>query len=175
MLPGRKDFYGKGRDRLDLTRYKAIFIVVGIVLGVVLLVALGLPRLVHIKPGLSPQERQLAQYEYKKIEVNERRPATVSGLKNPMLGVVAAGASGKGYPAESLTQLAPPGTPEKDTAGENVPKVSMVVIKDRSRMAIINGEVVREGDRTKRGKVLRITRNGVLIKNGEGEQWLRIE
>jgi hypothetical protein len=33
---------------------------------------------------------------------------------------------------------------------------------------------VREGDGISQGRVARIERNGVLIKNREGEQWLKI-
>ncbi len=158
-----------------MERYKAIFIAVGIVLGVVCLVIFGLTYLVHVKSGLSPQEKLLAQYQYQKVEINERKPAVFAGLKNPMTGGSMAGTSGKGYPPESLAELAPPGKEEKGAGQEKPPGVSLVVINSRGRMAIINGEVVKEGDRTKNGKIIRISRNGVLIKSEEGERWVNIE
>ena len=156
---------------MDLTRYKAILIAVGTVLGVALAVAYGLSHFVHFKSGLSPQEQQLARYEYQKVEIRERKPAVFSGLTNPMTTK----GGGRGYPSESLAQLAPQGGQAGDAGADKPSVVSMVVIRDRYKMAIINGEVVKEGDRTKNGRILRITKNGVLIKNTEGEQWLKIE
>lgn len=158
-----------------MERYKAILIAVGMVLGVVCVVIFGLTYLVHVKPGLSPQERQLAQYQYKKVEINERKPLVYAGLKNPLTAGSEAVVSGRGYPSESLAVLAPPGKEEKGAGQEEPPGVSLVVIKDRKKMAIINGEVVKEGDRTKNGRILRITRNGVLMKSEEGERWINIE
>ena len=159
---------------MDLTRYKAILIAVGTVLGIIMVVTYGLSHFVHFKSGLSPQEQQLARYEYQKVEIRERKPAVFSGLTNPM-APAGRGTAGRGYPSESLAWLAPQGASEKDAPAEKPPGVSMVIIRDRYKMAIINGEVVKEGDRTKNGRVLRITKNGVLIKNTEGEQWLKIE
>ncbi len=158
-----------------MERYKAIFIAVGIVLGIVCIVIFGLTYLVHVKPGLSPQERQLAQYQYRKVEINERKPQVYAGLKNPLASGNGTAVSGKGYPPESLAVLAPPGREEKGAGQEEPPGVSLVVIKDRRKMAIINGEVVKEGDRTKNGRILRITRSGVLMKSEEGERWINIE
>ena len=159
---------------MDLTRYKAILIAVGTVLGVALAVAYGLSHFVHFRSGLSPQEQQLARYEYQKVEIRERKPVVFSGLTNPM-APVGRGAAGSGYPSESLAQLAPQGGQAGDAGADKPSVVSMVIIRDRYKMAIINGEVVKEGDRTKNGRILRITKNGVLIKNTEGEQWLKIE
>ncbi len=160
-----------------MERYKAILIAVGVVLGVALVVIFGVTHLVHVKPALSSQERQLAQYQYQKVEITERKPAVFSGLKNPMgpaataAATASAGASRKDYPAESLSALAPQGGGDPKGA----PALSLILLKEGKRMAIINGEVVKEGDRTASGKVLRITRSGVLVKNTEGERWIKIE
>lgn len=158
-----------------MERYKTILIAVGVVLCIACLVIFGLTYLVHVKPRLSPQEQQLAQYQYQKVEINERKSAVYAALKNPFTVSSASGISGKGYPAQPLAELAPQGKEEKAGGLEKPPGVSLVVIKDRRKMAIINGEVVKEGDRTKNGKVLRITKNGVLMKSEEGERWINIE
>jgi hypothetical protein len=39
----------------------------------------------------------------------------------------------------------------------------------------VNGNVVREGDMTKNGKVKKIAKDSILLKDGEGEKWLKIE
>lgn len=159
---------------MDIARYKAILIALGAVAGIVCLAIFVPAYFVEVSPRLSPQEQQLAQYQYQEVEVEERKPLTFSGLRNPMTGGDPAVVNGKGYPPEALTQLAPAGGPPQDP-GAGAQGVSMVVIKDRSRMAIVGGEVVKEGDRTRHGKVMRITKSGVLMKSEEGERWLYIE
>lgn len=160
-------------------RYKAVFTAIVIVAGAICLVIIGMPYAVHIKPRLSPQEQQLAGYQYQKVEMSERKAGAFSGLTNPMTnrsGLTApSGEAGRdGYPKENLAELAPQGK-DQQLAVEKPPAVSLISIKDRSRMAIVNGEVVKEGDRTKHGKIIRITRSGVLMKTQEGQRWMNIE
>lgn len=56
----------------------------------------------------------------------------------------------------------------------NDTRLSLVVISDNSKMAIINGQVVREGDRINGIKVKKIEPARVLIKDKESE-WLYLE
>ncbi len=160
-------------------RYKAVFTAIVIVAGAIGLVIIGMPYAVHIKPRLSPQEQQLAGYQYQKVEMSERKAGVFSGLTNPMTNrfglTPSSGEAGRdGYPKENLAEIAPQGK-DRQPAVEKPPAVSFVVIKDRSKIAIVNGEVVKEGDRTKHGKIIRITKNGVLMKNQEGQRWINIE
>lgn len=161
-----------------MTRYKAAITAVAIVIGLAGLIIVGIPYMIRIKPSLSAQEQQLAGYQYNKIELNERDTRFFSGLRNPMKASISspAGKAGPGdYPAERLADLAPPGKAVQDPPVEQPPGVSFIVIKDRSRMAIVNGEAVREGDRIRNGKIMRITKTGVLIKTQEGQRWVYIE
>lgn len=160
-----------------MIRHNAILTAIAIVIGLAGLIVIGMPYVVHIKPKLSAQEQQLAGYQYEKVELNERNRQVFSGLRNPMTDAVSPpGKAGRnGYPGENLADLAPPGKTGQPPAAGQPPGVSFIVIRDRSRMAIVNGEVVREGDRTNQGKIMRITKTGVLIKNQEGQRWVYVE
>lgn len=77
----------------------------------------------------------------------------------------------------------PPGVPPApDTAppassqeiGSAGPTVTFIMIDSSKRAAIINGKIVREGDRFEQGTVARIERTRVLVRAGKGEQWLHL-
>jgi hypothetical protein len=55
------------------------------------------------------------------------------------------------------------------------PTVSMIIVNDQTRLAIINGKVVKEGDRHAQWRVARIEKNRVLLREGKDEQWLRLD
>ena len=42
-------------------------------------------------------------------------------------------------------------------------------------MAIIDGKVVREGERFNKATVARIEKGRILLKEGKGEQWLKLK
>jgi hypothetical protein len=111
---------------------------------------------------LSPAERGILMFRHEKLWMKERQFAMVSALKNPMEH----GTFGKkGYPSVKLLDIAPP---ERQ-------RVSLVVIRGEKRIAIIDNLVVREGDSMNEGRITRIEKNGVLVKNKEGERWLKIQ
>ena len=111
---------------------------------------------------LSPAERGILMFRHEKLSMKERQFAMVSALKNPMehgnLGK-------KGYPSVKLSDIAPP-------EGQ---RVSLVVIRGEKRIAIVDNLVVREGDSMNEGRIARIEKNGGLVKNKEGERWLKIQ
>jgi hypothetical protein len=94
-----------------------------------------------------------------------KAPETVSGLKSP---IELAGLSQRGYPGAPLSSVAPrKAMPD--------PLVSLVVLREQVKMAIVGGVVVKEGDNTRIGQVKKITNDGVLITGKEGEKWLKIK
>lgn len=132
---------------------------------VIIMVIFGISML-NIKPSLLPQERQLVQFNYEKVGIIERTPAAVTGVSSPFSGTEDAQ---KDFPPVDLAELAPPGG-EK---GEGQ-RISMVLIKDRTKIAIVDGVVVREGDKFKNGLIKKIDKNGILLRDNEGERWLTI-
>ncbi len=143
--------------------YKKFAILIGGSAAVIVLIIVGVS---HIKFGfaLSPLERNILLFSYDKVKITDRKPLIVTNLISP---VEVAALSKKGYPNVPLSSIAP-----GDKAVEQ--KVSLILIRNGKKIAIINNLVVKEGDSIDLGKVARIEKEGVLIRNKEGEQWLKM-
>jgi hypothetical protein len=143
--------------------YKKFAMLIG---GSVVIIVLFIVGLSHVKFGLalSPMERNILLFSYNKVKITERKPLIVSALISP---VDIATSSKGGYPKVPLSDIAP-----GDKAKEQ--KVSLILIRGGKKIAIINNLVVKEGDSINLGKIARIEKGGVLIRNKEGEQWLKM-
>lgn len=146
--------------------FKDIIRLIVVTVVVVIVVIFGMSML-KMKPSLLPHERQLVQFDYKKVGIIERTPVVVTGVNNPFAGTEDAQ---KDFPPLDLSKLAPPG--EEKGGGQ---RVSMILIKDRTKIAIVDGLVVKEGDKFKDGRIKEIDKNGILLKDNEGERWLTIK
>jgi hypothetical protein len=111
---------------------------------------------------LSPAERGILLFRHEKLLIKERQFTMMSTLKNPM---ESGSMERKGYPSVKLADIAPP----------EQQRVSLVLIRGEKRIAIIDKHVVREGDSINEGRIVRIEKGGVLVKNKEGERWLKIQ
>ena len=121
--------------------------------------------MVRVTPALSPLEQELSGFSYKKSAVLRKQPLTVTYLKSPVELPVAAQ---KDFPRIPLSEIFPPETKKEK-------KVLLIMVSDNRKMAIINDIVVKEGDAVDDGRVEKIEKNRVLIKNKKGEEWLKIE
>jgi hypothetical protein len=157
--------------------YKDIIILIAATLVMVIIIVFGLSYIIDIKPSLSPQEKRFARFSYEKVKIVERKPAVLANTRSPLEDKEGGGA--KDFPSEALADIAPAIRDEKNKGVEKekntTQKLSLILIKDRARLAIVNGIVVREGDMTKSGKVQKITKDGIILKDSEGEKWLKIE
>jgi hypothetical protein len=147
-------------------RFNDIIRLIAATIVAILVIVFGMSML-KMKSSLLPHERQLVQFNYEKVGIVERIPAVVSGISNPFSGTEDAHGD---FPRVALAELVPPGG-EK---GEEQ-RISMVLIKDHTKIAIVDGVVVREGDRFKDSLVKKIDKNGILLKDNEGERWVTIK
>jgi hypothetical protein len=145
--------------------YKNIITLMTMSLASILILIIGL-SFIKFKPSLFPRENELTQFNYERVKIIERNTVVVSGLKSPI--EIPSYSEKKDFPTTSLTDVVPV-TPIEEL------KVSFVLIRDHAKMAIISGKVVREGDVIKAGKIKKIQKDGVLIKEKEGEKWLKIK
>ena len=156
--------------------YKGITILIAATLLAVVTVVFGLAYIIDIKPSLSSQEKRFARFSYEKANIVERKPVTPANMNSPL---EVAGGRTKDFPSEALTDIAPVvrGGKNSDIGKEQnaTQNLSLVLVKDNTKLAIVNGDVVREGDMTRNGKVKKITKDGIILKDGEGEKWLKIE
>ena len=129
-------------------------------LVVIVLVIFGISQ-IDFDLSLSPAERGVLLFRYEKQTIKERQPHVASVLKNPM---ELSSGERKGYPPVKLTDIAP----------VDRQRVSFVLIRGEKRIAIVDNLVVREGDSINNGRIARIEKGGVLVKNKEGEWWLKI-
>lgn len=124
------------------------------------LVAFGLFQ-VNFDLALSPAEKGILLFKYEKQNIKERQATVVAALRNP---IESGPIEKKGYPSVKLSDIAP----------VDQQRVSFILIRGEKKIAIIDNLIVREGDTVNEGRIARIEKGGVLVKNKEGERWLKI-
>jgi hypothetical protein len=148
---------------------KINLLMAAIPLGLVLLVIL--VSQVEFGTVLSPAERELLHFRGEPVPAMvPREPLALGPVQSPVPLVFA---SDQGFPPEPLADVAPPG--ERPPAGDRQLNLSLIVINRGKKFAIISGAVVKEGDVVDQRRILRIERNQVLLKDKEGERWLKID
>jgi len=120
---------------------------------------------VRFKDTLSPVEQELLRFSYKKRAVIQKQPLTVTRIESPIELPVAVQ---QDFPKTPLSEVFPQEIKKRK-------KVLLILISNSRKMAIINDIVVKEGDIIDHGKVKKIEKNRVLIKDEEGEEWIRIQ
>ncbi|MEK7238872.1 MAG: hypothetical protein AAB012_05180 [Nitrospirota bacterium] len=137
---------------------------ISIVFPVILIIILVLiANSIHFKGKFSEIEMQTLKFTPSDIMLKQKERAQVrEDLKSP-IDFTRAGSGGL-FPTVALDTLAP-----QAEGG-----LSLVVISGKSRMAIIKGVVVKEGDSIDGVKIVRIEPDRVLLKD-KTTQWLYME
>jgi len=119
--------------------------------------------------SLSPMERKLFSFNHETIPKIAERPIMHTGsLKSP---IILTKSSVKGFPDTPLTVLSPPSSP----ASPAEKRVSMILINKNKKIAVIDGKLLNEGDTLDKHRISKIEKDRVLLKNKEGEKWLKLE
>ena len=144
-----------------------------LIIGLPVLVILSLLVVSQVTFGvaLSPQEQALLDFRSESIpRMVQRNPPALARVASPIPLVMA---SEKDYPQELLGDIAPAkgGNPTE----ERQLAVSLIVVGRGKKLAIISGVVTKEGDVIDQQRVVRIERDRVLLKDKEGERWLRLD
>jgi hypothetical protein len=147
-----------------LNVYKNLIIL--ILLSVVIVFPLyeGVKR-VTFKPFLLPQELELEGLSLEQVKIIRRESDIVSGLGSPLGGP---SEPKKDFPAVPLPQAL-------NQASSGRKKISLTLIKDGQRIAIINNHVVKEGEFAGKGKVLKIEIGRVLIRENGMDRWFDLD
>jgi len=144
-----------------------------LIVGLPAVVILVLLLVSHVKFGvaLSPQEKGMLEFRSESMpQIAQRKPSAPGMIASPIPLVLA---SEKDFPRELLGDLAPA---KGGTAAEKRPlSVSLIVVGQGRKLAIIGGIVTKEGDVIDRQRVVEIERDKVLLKDKEGERWLRLD
>lgn len=123
-------------------------------------VAVVLLSTVEMKPTLLPIENEVLAFSFLFPPPIEKKNLSFDDLRSPIT------VHGKDYPPIALAELAP----AQGLATDN--PVSLIVVGKTTKLAILKGTVVKEGDIFQGTRVLRIEKDGVLLKNGKEEKWL---
>jgi hypothetical protein len=116
--------------------------------------------------SLSPLEKKLFYFNYESTpKIIERIPAPVKSIKSP---IVISKLPERGFPDAPLISVTPP------LSGADR-KVSLIFVNRDRKMAIIDGNLLHEGDVFDHHRIARIEKDKVLLKNKEGEKWLKLE
>jgi hypothetical protein len=117
--------------------------------------------------SLSPMERKLFTFKYETVpKIVEKKYLQFNLLKNPFTNSRVT--PQRDFPTPPLAGLSPPPTGASK-------KVTLILINQSRRMAIIDDKAVNIGDRVDNYSVKAIEKNRVLLKNKEGEIWLILE
>jgi MSHA biogenesis protein MshK len=82
-----------------------------------------------------------------------------------------AGAQGLTDPTRPPAALLPEAAPASDASG---PALQSILISPTRKLAIINGQTVRPGDKVGDARVVRITENEVVLRDGRQSQTLKL-
>lgn len=121
--------------------------------------------LVKLKPVLSPTERALSRFSYEKVHLIDKQPLQVTKLDSPIK-----------MPDHSQKDILR--VPISGAALHNeieAKRISLILISDGLKMAIIDGTVVNEGDVINNCKIVKIEKDKILLKAQGGEAWIKIE
>lgn len=122
---------------------------------------------IHFKPGLSKREKEILGYTYEKPIIAERSHLTVAGLTSPVRPETDSRqqASSAQFPVEPLPRIAAPAPKER-------PVLSLVVVNEGRKTAIIDGRILHEGEKINGWTVARISTDRVLLTGEKGEEWI---
>lgn len=134
-----------------------------------------------VAPLLTTPEKELLAFRPVTARLSRPVARTAAGIKCPLPRKPppsAAAAVVKGlaavYPPVPLAALAPrSGGPA--VKAEPAYRLSLVLFETGRRMAIVNGQVLREGDALGNYRVAIIEKNRVKLKGLKGELWVNLE
>jgi hypothetical protein len=143
-----------------LNVYKNLIILILLSLVTALLLYEGMKK-VSFKPSLLPQEQELVSLSVERVDVQRRESDVVPRRQAPFGGP---SEHKKEFPAVPLPQvLGQSSSPKKS--------VSLIMIKDGQRIAIVDSKVVREGDVTGKSRVLKIETGRILLREDGTDRW----
>lgn len=142
-----------------------------------LLIALGASAawLIDFPLSLDRSESKLEKFKSEKLEMPIKTRKKTAGFKNPF-DVITAKQVVPANPAAALLDM--PVADSINTASllaSSDVKVSVIVIGNKNRVAIINGSVVREGDKLGRITIEKIERERVLVTENMTKKWIHLE
>ena len=121
---------------------------------------------VKFAPSFSPVEQKVFSFTYENSpRITAKKPLLITSVKNPIDSIQT---SDQGFPKASLAEMVPP-----PAAMDK--RISFILINQKRKLAIIDGKLVHEGDKVDNHTISKIEKDKVLLKNKEGEKWLKLD
>lgn len=121
--------------------------------------------LMRFKPVLSPTERELSRFSYEKVQLIDKQPLHVTKLNSTV--------KMPDRSQKDILRIPIPGTEIHNEI--ETKRISLILIRDGLKIAIISGTVVNEDDVINNCRVVRIEKDKILLKDQAGEEWIKIE
>ncbi len=164
-------------NNIDLDKYFIPLLAAPLVLMALVAMAV---FMVTFKPALTKHDREVLEFKFEQPAIAERQVSAPTALISPIRAIAG---QKEGFPLHPLAQLAPP---QEAAAPKQAPikveqpvvpverpvQVSFILINERGKMAIVNGQVVHEGDMFGKRKIGEIRRDRVSLRGKEGEKWV---
>lgn len=133
-----------------------------------IIMAFSISFFIRFEPKLTPAEKEHLTFTPENIKIIERQPVFVAGaLKNPI--EIPEAIAKKDLPQAPVGAAAPvPPVVSKK-------RVSFILISAGKKIAIINGFVLKEGDKLDGTRIVRIESDRVLAREGREDIWLKME
>src|SRR3989338_1940694 len=119
----------------------------------------------NFMPVLSPTERELSRFSYEKLQLIDKQPLQTTKLNSPIK-----------IPDRSQKDILQ--LPISGAAFHNeieAKRISLILISDGLKIAIIDGTVVNEGDVINDYRIVKIEKDKILLKDQAGKEWIKIE
>ncbi len=148
-------------DKIQITLMTVPLILIFLVLAAV--------SQMTIEDSLSTVERKLLSGTKASAKKSlKRETLTLSALPSP-IGISHPDA--RGFPGTPLAHI----VPQMESNSTPQFRISMIMIREDKKTAIINDKVVKEGDTIDSVKILKIQKDKILILDGKERIWVWIE
>lgn len=134
-----------------------------------IIISLAAVKLINFKPALTSSEMRILGFVPDRMDIEQRRPFEVDRDLGSPIEI----AGKKEFPSAPLSTVAPQVSAEAEKPLEL--KISMIVVSEGRRMAIVNGLVVKEGDSVGIARIAKIEKNRILIVERQKTRWIYME
>jgi hypothetical protein len=142
--------------------YRNLILIFGLSILGFLIVSQGV-RWIAFSPAPFHGGQRLMQFSREQLKLSRREEIPTVGLKSPF-GLLPV--TRKDFPPIPLSEAIETPPPVESA------RVSMILLQDGQKMAVVNNQVVREGDSVNRSKIVRIEADRILLRAGDGaKKW----
>ena len=120
---------------------------------------------IHFTPVLNAQEGEVLAFADEPLSLKTRKWKTINRT---------CPVSSKNTFSGDMPNIGSSAAVNRELAGDKLPVISFVLHGDETRMAVIDGYVLKEGNTFNGWRVIRIEQKRVQLENKKGKKWIYI-